>query len=168
MGSLNEVNGSARILHGNFDAFKFPTSDIVQFRALVTPCIPRCDPVYCEVTDYYGRTRNLKSHGKRKKREAKMEKDLMVAGVIRISDKFELDEKSVNRNEDFAEAPQGVWNEEGAAPPTTTSQTSSSCLNTFAVAMGATIFLLAQCVIIAFCTYLYHKHKRHKVMRFNL
>merc|ERR1712123_421654 len=40
--------GSAKILQANFDAFKFPSSQLVQFRALVTPCMPRCDPVICE------------------------------------------------------------------------------------------------------------------------
>ena len=29
------------ILKANFDAFKFAGSSIVQFRALVTPCVPR-------------------------------------------------------------------------------------------------------------------------------
>ena len=68
MGTLREVNGSGQVLQADFDAFKFPTSDVVQFRALVTPCIPRCDPVDCRVTDYYGREREVQSHGKRKRR----------------------------------------------------------------------------------------------------
>ena len=38
---LEEVNGSGQTLHADFEAFKFPTSSLVQFRALVTPCIPR-------------------------------------------------------------------------------------------------------------------------------
>ena len=41
MGVLDEVNGKGQILQANFEAFKFPTSSVVQFRALVTPCIPR-------------------------------------------------------------------------------------------------------------------------------
>ena len=41
MNVLEEVNGSGQTLHANFEAFKFPTSSVVQFRALVTPCIPR-------------------------------------------------------------------------------------------------------------------------------
>lgn len=41
MGVLEEVNGSGQLLQANFEAFKFPTSSVVQFRALVTPCIPR-------------------------------------------------------------------------------------------------------------------------------
>ena len=68
MGTLREVNGSGQVLQADFDAFKFPTSDVVQFRALVTPCIPRCDPVDCRVTDYYGREREVTSHGRRKRK----------------------------------------------------------------------------------------------------
>ena len=64
---LAEVNQTARTLQTDFDAFKFPTSDIVQFRALVTPCIPRCDPVRCDVTDSYGRSENMRSYGRRRR-----------------------------------------------------------------------------------------------------
>ncbi len=35
MGVLQEFNGPGQILHADFDAFKFPTSSVVQFRALV-------------------------------------------------------------------------------------------------------------------------------------
>lgn len=41
MNVLEEVDGSGQTLQANFEAFKFPTSSVVQFRALVTPCIPR-------------------------------------------------------------------------------------------------------------------------------
>ena len=59
MGVMNEVNASqGQKLQADFDAFKFPTSDVVQFRALVTPCIPRCDPVNCN-GDFFGKTVSL-------------------------------------------------------------------------------------------------------------
>ena len=36
MGVVQEVNGTAgQLLQADFDAFKFPTSNVVQFRALV-------------------------------------------------------------------------------------------------------------------------------------
>ncbi|KAH9366353.1 hypothetical protein HPB48_006195 [Haemaphysalis longicornis] len=44
MGPLHKVNEDGKVLHAPFDAFKFPTSEIVQFKALVTPCLPTCDP----------------------------------------------------------------------------------------------------------------------------
>jgi len=62
--------GEAKDLVANFDAFKFPSSEMVQFRALVTPCMPRCQPVECVYQDFYGgdNTR-ITSYGKRKRRE---------------------------------------------------------------------------------------------------
>lgn len=45
MGSLGKPGNTAKTLLAPFEAFKFPTSDIVQFKALVTPCLPNCEPV---------------------------------------------------------------------------------------------------------------------------
>ena len=43
----------------NFPIFsRFPSSDMVEFRALVTPCMPTCEPVQCDVLDYTGQTGN--------------------------------------------------------------------------------------------------------------
>ena len=43
-----ETDGSSTTLHqANFAAFKFAGSSVVQFRAMVTPCVPRCEPVTC-------------------------------------------------------------------------------------------------------------------------
>ena len=75
MGPLAKCKGEAKDLVANFDAFKFPSSEVgpdpttliqrsmaltqillqmVQFRALVTPCMPRCQPVECVYQDFYG------------------------------------------------------------------------------------------------------------------
>ena len=56
MNVLEEVNGSGQTLHANFEAFKFPTSSVVQFRALVTPCIPR---YVCHRVTLWGQQINL-------------------------------------------------------------------------------------------------------------
>ncbi|TGZ51710.1 Uncharacterized protein DBV15_03894 [Temnothorax longispinosus] len=42
------------ILLSHFDAFKFPSSEVVQFRALVTPCMPTCEPVQCDQEETTG------------------------------------------------------------------------------------------------------------------
>ena len=42
---------------------------MVQFRAMVTPCMPTCPPVTCDVLDYTGQSRQVESYG-RKKRSA--------------------------------------------------------------------------------------------------
>merc|ERR1719471_519683 len=68
MGPLIKQQGTGKTLIANFDAFKFPTSEVVQFRALVTPCMPRCQPVQCVYQDYYGgdNTRII-SYGRRRR-----------------------------------------------------------------------------------------------------
>ncbi len=204
MGTILEVNSSGQVLQANFDAFKFPTSDVVQFRALVTPCIPRCDPVNCEVTDYYGRERNVQSYGKRRKRrdtdddssptseerEVIWNEDLqfgpdkhlisefqmMVAGVIHISDKFELTDKMAKKHDDggggkiYEDGESGVYfsspgDDDVYSRPTQDNDGDGggeTCVNTFAFAAGAAVFLLAQCVLIGFWTLLYRKKRRLK------
>lgn len=74
--------GSANTLQANFDAFKFPTSPLVQFRALVTPCMPRCDPAQCGAFNSFGR----------RKREVAKEggEGFKVANAITIVDTFDL------------------------------------------------------------------------------
>ncbi|XP_050714684.1 uncharacterized protein LOC126997559 [Eriocheir sinensis] len=66
---LEKVDFTGKVLGASFDAFKFPTNDVVQFRALVTPCIPTCEPVVCDVLDFGGQMKQAESYG-RKKREA--------------------------------------------------------------------------------------------------
>ena len=176
LGVLSEVNNTGQILQAAFDAFKFPTSDVVQFRALVTPCIPRCDPVRCDVTDYYGRSNNLKSFGKRKKRSSSSsegeDNELMVAGVIHISDKFELEDSTKSKDQGDSDSNHGVIKNDGTdhfggssssgEEVWTQQYNGDSCLNTASFAIGATIFLLAQCLLVGFWTYLYYKRKRQK------
>lgn len=41
---------------------------LLQFRALVTPCMPKCEPVQCDILDYTGQTKTVDSYGKRKRR----------------------------------------------------------------------------------------------------
>ena len=37
---------------------------------MVTPCMPTCEPVDCEIRDYTGQSRLVQSYGKRRKRTA--------------------------------------------------------------------------------------------------
>lgn len=68
MGPIYKSSLSGKVLLSHFDAFKFPTSEVVQFRALVTPCMPSCEPVQCDQEDISGELKSLISYG-RKKRE---------------------------------------------------------------------------------------------------
>ena len=97
MGPLQKDANSAKILLSNFDAFKFPTSEVVQFRALVTPCMPTCEPVECVYDDYYGSgdKTTVSSYG-RKKRSAvasRLRRDtgnrVLVTNSFVVMDKFQ-------------------------------------------------------------------------------
>ncbi|XP_059099096.1 uncharacterized protein LOC131893159 [Tigriopus californicus] len=167
LGAIKEVEGSGKVLQSDFDAFKFPTSDLVQFRALVTPCIPRCDPVQCDVTDYYGKRQTTSSFGRRRRRRRRQiegqdtgsKSDLMVAGVIRISDKFELasrkEQPDTLEREIIREDTHNVWTPQDSPEHV-------SCLNTVSFSIGATIFVFVQCVILGAWTYLYYRRERKK------
>jgi hypothetical protein len=90
-----------------FDAFKFPSSPTVQFRALVTPCMPSCEPVQCddEESSSGGELRSILSYGRKRrsvnstselnirKRRKVDEKtnnheDMLLVQTIQIHDKF--------------------------------------------------------------------------------
>ena len=70
LGPLTRETNVPKSLMAKFDAFKFPTSEVVQFRALVTPCMPRCEPVQCLYNDYsIGKKTQVDSYGRRRKRD---------------------------------------------------------------------------------------------------
>ena len=63
----------------------------------VTPCMPKCEPVQCDITDYTGQSRTVDSYGRRKKRDlglvtrtkrrAEMEEALVVS-TLHIVDRL--------------------------------------------------------------------------------
>lgn len=61
-------SGGGQILETRFEAFKFPTSDLVQFKALVTPCVANCEPSRCNLSLPSGRTSQTLSYGRRRRR----------------------------------------------------------------------------------------------------
>lgn len=97
MGAMNKIGGDKKAIEGPFDAFKFPTSETVQFRALVTPCLPTCEPVLCNVRSFDGSSREMDSFGRRRRRRrsiaAQDEEEILVAKAIQIKDKFAFNGK---------------------------------------------------------------------------
>jgi len=67
MGALSRASDDQKALVSHFDAFKFPTSEVVQFRALVTPCLPTCQPVICPVQDGNGLLQEIPSLGRKRR-----------------------------------------------------------------------------------------------------
>ncbi|KAF0312834.1 hypothetical protein FJT64_016504 [Amphibalanus amphitrite] len=91
MGAVAQVAGSGQLLTVPFDAFKFPSSDLVQFKALVTPCVPRCRPVSCDRRGASGPPRQAVSHGRRRRAVGGgRHDDVLVVQKIRIADTFEF------------------------------------------------------------------------------
>lgn len=128
------------ILHAPFQAFKFPASDVVQFRALVTPCLPKCEPVQCDVQGFDSVSRREQSFG-RKRREVK-DTDIMVAQSVRITDKFQF--ASARQEEVDVEAAQG------------------SCSSFTGIVVACALFLFAQLVLLMAWSYLWHKKRATK------
>lgn len=109
MGPIYKSTITGKILLSHFDAFKFPSSEVVQFRALVTPCMPTCEPVQCDQEDYSGELRSLISYGRkrrsingtesglRKKRESskKSHEDMLLVQSIQITDKFGFEKQQM-------------------------------------------------------------------------
>lgn len=106
MGPIYKSSDDGKILTSHFDAFKFPSSHMVQFRALVTPCMPTCEPVQCDDDNFSGgQLRSIISYGrkrrslndttelvsrKRRKVDEKinMHEDMLLVQTIHINDKF--------------------------------------------------------------------------------
>lgn len=117
MVAMANAKGNGQTLEAQFDAFKFPTSETVAFRALVTPCIPHCEPVHCQNRVFDGTLYEAESFGKRRRRRRKRSallsgnselaassgkgvsaklpapEEVVVRNSIEIKDKFFLDEE---------------------------------------------------------------------------
>lgn len=140
-----------QILLSHFDAFKFPSSEVVQFRALVTPCMPSCEPVQCDQEESTGDLRSVISYGRRRRRSASQSRDdLLVVQSIQITDKFGFgrDGKMGNVTETKdtifieSESPAGV------------------CINLSEAIVAGTVFLVAQIAIIAAWTFTWQRRRQ--------
>ncbi|XP_022661228.1 uncharacterized protein LOC111250361 isoform X3 [Varroa destructor] len=162
MGPLYKVNSSGQVLHAPFDAFKFPTSEIVQFKALVTPCIPYCEPAKCEDTinvPFEGRTES-DSYGRRRRRSIRQsrnsttgtDEELVVVQQIRISDKF-----TFNPDED----------KDVTLADTSGSSTNfapvSGCANLVSIAVVCGSFLIAQVTLLFVCAFVVNSRRGKKL-----
>ena len=146
--SLGTVQESPKILQANFDAFKFAGSSVVQFRAMVTPCIPRCDPVTCD-TDHHNPRRVRRSTFMANLTELMPSEDseasVVVANRLRI----------VDRRQEAGDIGGDV---SGHQPPGEARVTwPLATLTIVMLVLG--LLLLCQCLVIALCVQL-RKHHR--------
>uniref|UniRef100_T1J1E1 ZP domain-containing protein n=1 Tax=Strigamia maritima TaxID=126957 RepID=T1J1E1_STRMM len=90
MGPLAKVNNNGQMLDATFDAFKFPSSEVVQFKALVTPCLSVCDPVQCNVLDGEGAGRKEESFGRKRRSvlTSTANEQLIISPSLHVHDRF--------------------------------------------------------------------------------
>lgn len=93
MGPMFKSPVAGKTLIAHFDAFKFPSSPTVQFRALVTPCMPSCEPVQCDDENFGGEIKSIVSYGKKRKRRDTTIRDEVLMQSIQIYDKFGFSSK---------------------------------------------------------------------------
>lgn len=143
MGAINKVNNS-KTLSAPFHAFKFPSSDVVQFRAIVTPCLSRCEPVNCEVSDIVGNTRQVDSYGRRRRRRStENTDDLLVVQTIRIEDRFVKP-----HGQQLTSSDDGSVYVQNGGSRVRNAVGIDTCINTVHLVIGSTAFLLLQLLIL--------------------
>jgi len=186
MSELKKSLSSDKILVSRFDAFRFPSSDMVQFRAMVTPCMPTCPPVTCDVLDYTGQSRQVESYG-RKKRSALLEaaKDHHV--VKRQADPSEVlvvqTLRIVDKNKKFNNPPPARLSDNSVPSHTVNNQTlrnnyhsnhnsynvqetsmlptHQKCVEENTLISGAVIFLVIQVIILSMFVFLWKKKRNN-------
>lgn len=100
MTSVSKFSKTSKRLRTTFEAFKFPASDMVQFRALITPCLSSCKPVQCNLLNTEtGVNQEFISYGRRRKRsmssppttpEPLPKPEVVVMGAIKIRDNIDF------------------------------------------------------------------------------
>ena len=110
MGAVRKVSGNGKLIEAPFDAFKFPTSGIVQFRALIVPCLEACEPVTCNSVGFDGSRRKVSSFGRRRRSVLELNQtdtmtnqssEYLAIESIQIYDKFPFSESSGLKGGEF-------------------------------------------------------------------
>ncbi|XP_076063382.1 uncharacterized protein LOC143038253 [Oratosquilla oratoria] len=136
------VDNSGQVLHAPFHAFKFPSAEVVQFQALITPCMPRCEPVNCQYTGFDGALRTDTSYGRRKRREVSG-RDILVVGELHMTDNFK-----------FARSQSEEIERDVAS--------SSECTSFLGIVITCAIFIMTQLILLLAWSYLWHKKRASK------
>ncbi|XP_037943271.1 uncharacterized protein LOC119676115, partial [Teleopsis dalmanni] len=175
MGPINKSSLSGKVLLSHFDAFKFPSSEVVQFRALVTPCMPTCEPVQCDQDDFSAELKSLTSYGRRRRRSLNAtetfigntrqrsrrettkkpsQDDMLLVQSIQITDKFGFDKQQQTKTSAYDTSGETVFISNDA--------TQGFCVNAIGLIVATTVFLLAQLSVIAIWTYIYQRRRKQQ------
>lgn len=167
MGVVSRVNGNGQLLEAPFDAFKFPASDVVQFRALVTPCVPACEPVTCNlVNPDTGLQKESLSYGRRRRSARSPSKnntndDVVVVGAIKITDSMiEYKDGKNGKNGRSEATPVGIFEERIV----TESVSGGNCTDFVGLVVTFVVFLIAQLTLIVAWYYVYRIKMQRKLL----
>jgi len=166
MGEVYHAESSDKLSYSDFDAFRFPTSDVVQFRAMITPCLPKCEPVKCDVLDYTGQTKAVDSFGRKKRsvertRRSSNPEELLVVQSLKIVDRYGKREKHQlpqlpgNVEKDVSSIKEDIVDDALNVVYDT------DCLDKSSMITGAVIFLAAQLIIVILFALIWRRNQRN-------
>lgn len=142
-----------------FDAFKFPSSEVVQFRALVTPCMPTCEPVQCDQEDASGELRSVHSFGRRRRRRRSAKStsdardDMLLVQSIQITDKFGFGAQQASPA-DMKPADATVYGVRHQD-----FDFDGLCVNLFGIVISCLVFLAVQVAVLLAWAYVWNKKR---------
>ncbi|SPP81128.1 uncharacterized protein LOC117583397 [Drosophila guanche] len=174
MSAMQKMASNRKVLLSQFDAFKFPSSELVQFRALVTPCIPRCEPVICD-NDENGELKSLLSYGRRKRsvlngtdgvelelaikserqkrdvshQPAATDENILLVQSIQITDKFAFNGADSGGSSNGNGIGAGLATDGLAKLQLELGTKSDTCINGYGFIIAGALFLLLQLTVIA-------------------
>merc|ERR1719273_2251922 len=127
---------------------------------MITPCLPVCEPVRCDVLDYTGQAREAESYGRRKRETglALMERirrdagpeEMLVVQTLKIVDKYgkKKAQRRLDDGRDEVEFGVPALGGGGGSGVSQDLAGGADCLNKTNMITGAVVFLLAQLLIV--------------------
>ncbi|XP_054162435.1 uncharacterized protein LOC128960388 [Oppia nitens] len=157
MGPMGKADGDGQVLEARFDAFKFPTSDLVQFKALVAPCLPSCEPIKCSISGVDGRTSEVHSYGKRRRRKRETD-EVLVEQSLSVSDRFgfQRSQRKLDLNDENVSVVDSSMDEKIIEQ--------NSCKNIFGISLIVLTFILAQTILVVTFACLWSAKRRDRVL----
>ncbi|KAI2800949.1 hypothetical protein BLOT_013474 [Blomia tropicalis] len=168
MKPIEKMSNNGQILETRFEAFKFPTSDIVQFKALITPCVANCEPSRCNINLPSGRTSQTISYGRRRRRHAPSNEmlneshvgpvladdadNVIVVESLSVTDKFNGPKKNRRKIEEdehsqvYSTFADDDWIQTHNL--NRFNEINSSCLNVFSIIIFSVAFLIGQTILL--------------------
>nr|XP_046915324.1 uncharacterized protein LOC124495920 [Dermatophagoides farinae] len=170
---------SAKTLETSFEAFKFPSSDIVQFKALITPCITNCEPINCNLNLPNGRTSQSISYGRRRRRRSPSNADdnnksdindprqnVIVVESLSVTDKFAVKDgkkrnkiEQNNHSEVYADFEDSI-----SINGLPRMEITSPCVNVISLMIFAVAFLVCQTILIISWSYIWSKKRKNSLL----